>query len=299
MSGEAIFSRRLLLGWIVGAVVVFAISLYFMGGGELGGPDSVGPGTFSRSAIGHAGIADVLKQLGIPVVKSRSSSLDKLGAGSVLVIAEPRHTGASEEAVRTLLKAGTILLVLPKWTGLPSEQKPGWLREVIQGPTLRRAVGAGPGRAARRGGARKGRRPMDHQRAARHARSGLAGAARARRSPAPDHRRQPRHAGGRAQRQGPQDLGAGGPRHHRQSRHRPSGQRGPGAGPDQGAAQGRRQRRVRRDRARHRGAPGEPVPAAVPLPVRGGDGAGGARGRLAVVGERWGGSGRRRRHRRR
>ncbi len=136
MSGEPIFSRRLLLGWIVGAVVVFAISLYFMGGGELGAPDSVGPSTFSRSAIGHAGIAEVLTQLGIPVVKSRSSSLEKLGAGSVLVIAEPRRTGASEEAVRTLLKADTILLVLPKWTGLPSEQKSGWLREVTEGPTL-------------------------------------------------------------------------------------------------------------------------------------------------------------------
>ncbi len=136
MSGEPIFSRRLLLGWIVGAVVVFAISLYFMGGGELGGPDSVGPSTFSRSAIGHSGIAEVLTQLGIPVVKSRSSSLEKLGAGSVLVIAEPRRTGASEDAVRTLLKAGTILIVLPKWTGLPSEQKSGWLREVTEGPTL-------------------------------------------------------------------------------------------------------------------------------------------------------------------
>jgi hypothetical protein len=136
MSGEPIFSRRLLLGWIVGAVVVFAISLYFMGGGELGGPDSVGPSTFSRSAIGHAGIAEVMTQLGIPVVKSRSSSLDKLGAGSVLVIAEPRRTGPAEEAVRTLLKADTILMVLPKWTGLPSEQKSGWLREVTEGPTL-------------------------------------------------------------------------------------------------------------------------------------------------------------------
>ena len=136
MSGEPIFSRRLLLGWIVGAVVVFAISLYFMGGGELGGPDSVGPSTFSRSAIGHAGIAEVMTQLGIPVVKSRSSSLDKLGAGSVLVIAEPRRTGPAEEAVRTLLKADTILMVLPKWTGLRSEQKSGWLREVTEGPTL-------------------------------------------------------------------------------------------------------------------------------------------------------------------
>src|SRR6266851_2328698 len=132
--GEPVFSRRLLVAWIVGAVVVFAISLHFMGGGELGGPDSVGPSTFSRSAIGHAGIAEVLQELAIPVVKSRSSSLEKLSPGSVLVIAEPRHNGQSEDAVRTLLQASTILLVLPKWTGLPSEQKVGWLREVVERP---------------------------------------------------------------------------------------------------------------------------------------------------------------------
>jgi hypothetical protein len=136
MNGEPVFSPRLLIGWIVGAVVVFAISLYFMGGGELSGEDSVGPSTFSRSAIGHAGIADVLAQLAIPVVKSRSSSLEKLSPGSVLVIAEPRRNGQSEDAIRTLMKASTILLVLPKWTGEPSEQKTGWLREVGERPVL-------------------------------------------------------------------------------------------------------------------------------------------------------------------
>jgi hypothetical protein len=136
MISEPVFSRRLLVGWIVGAVVVFAISLYFMGGGELGDTDSVGPSTFSRSAIGHAGIADVLAQLAIPVVKSRSSSLEKLNSGSVLVIAEPRRNGQSEDAIRTLLKASTILLVLPKWTGQPSEQKTGWLRQVGERPVL-------------------------------------------------------------------------------------------------------------------------------------------------------------------
>ncbi len=136
MNGEPIFSRRLLIGWIVGAVAVFAIWLYFMGGGELSGPDSVGPSTFSRSAIGHAGIADVLAQLAIPVVKSRSSSLEKLSPGSVLVIAEPRRNAQSEDAIRALMKARTILLVLPKWTGKPSEQKTGWLSEVSERPVL-------------------------------------------------------------------------------------------------------------------------------------------------------------------
>jgi hypothetical protein len=115
MSGEPVFSRRLLIGWGAGAVVIFAVSLYLMGAGDVSAPDSVGASTFSRSAIGHAGIAEVLQRLGIPVVKSRYNSLEKLAPGSVLVIAEPRPARQSEEEIRTLLKADTILLVLPKW----------------------------------------------------------------------------------------------------------------------------------------------------------------------------------------
>ena len=129
MSSEPIFSKRLLIGWIAGAVVVFALSLHLLGGGAPSGADSTGPSTFSRSAIGHAGIAEVLTRLGIPVVKSQYNSLEKLSPGSLLVIAEPQPSRGSEEAIRTLLKAKNILLVLPKWAGEPSERNVGWLRE--------------------------------------------------------------------------------------------------------------------------------------------------------------------------
>jgi hypothetical protein len=132
MNGEPVFSRRLLIGWTAAAVVVFALSLFLIGGSELGAPESSGTNTFSRSAIGHAGIAEVLQRLGIPVVKSRQDSLEKLSRGSVLVIAEPRLGRQSEEAIRPLLKADMILLVLPKWVGLPSEQKSGWIRDARQ-----------------------------------------------------------------------------------------------------------------------------------------------------------------------
>jgi Domain of unknown function (DUF4350) len=125
MNGESVFSRRLLIVWIVAAVLTFAVSLYFMGSKDQG--DTVGPSAYSRSAIGYAGIADVLHQLGIDVVKSRYDSLGKLTPGSVLVIAEPRPSPATERTIRTLLKADTILLVLPKWAGAPSRRKSGWL----------------------------------------------------------------------------------------------------------------------------------------------------------------------------
>jgi hypothetical protein len=133
---EPVFSRRLLIGWIGAAIATFAVSLYFMGQpSQPGGADTVGPSTFSRSAIGHAGIADMLQRLGVTVVKSRYNSVDQLGKDGVLVIAEPRPTALSEPALRALLDARAILLVLPKWTGRASEKKPGWLGTVEEKST--------------------------------------------------------------------------------------------------------------------------------------------------------------------
>jgi len=126
MTSDSLFSPRLLIGWIAAAIITFAVSLYLMGSNDLGG-DTTGPSSFSRSAIGYAGLAEVLQQLHIDVVKSRDDSLGKLTPKSVLVIAEPRPGGKTERIMRTLLTADTILLVLPKWIGRPSRDKPGWL----------------------------------------------------------------------------------------------------------------------------------------------------------------------------
>jgi hypothetical protein len=132
---EPVFSPRVLIGWVGAAVVTFAVSLYFMGRpGEPGGTNAVGPTTYSRSAIGHAGIADVLQRLGAPVIKSRDGSADKLGKDGVLVLAEPRPNAISEPALRALLDARAVLLVLPKWTGRASEQNPGWLATAEEKP---------------------------------------------------------------------------------------------------------------------------------------------------------------------
>ena len=132
MNDEPIFTRRLLIGWIAGAVAIFAVSLYLMGGHEVTAPDSIGPSTYSRSAIGHAGIAEVLQRLDIPVIKSTSDSLDHLSYGSLLVIAEPHPGPQSEDTIHELLIATTVLFVLPKRTGLPSEQRPGWARRISE-----------------------------------------------------------------------------------------------------------------------------------------------------------------------
>jgi hypothetical protein len=130
MSDAApIFSRKLMLGWIAGAVVIFAVSLYLMGSKDHEGPEAAGASTYSRSAIGHAGIFDVLQRLDIPVIKSLSNSMEKVGAGGVLVLAEPRASFRQDDLI-SKLKAERVLLVLPKWVGLPSDRHPGWVREV-------------------------------------------------------------------------------------------------------------------------------------------------------------------------
>lgn len=128
MTADAIFSGRLLVGWIAAAVLTLVVSLYFMSTSDQGNA-TVGASAYSRSAIGYAGIADVLRQLDIPVVKSRGDSLGELTPGSVLVLAEPLPGGKTEETMRALLKADTVLLVLPKWTGQPSQHKSAWLGE--------------------------------------------------------------------------------------------------------------------------------------------------------------------------
>ncbi|MGA9948623.1 MAG: DUF4350 domain-containing protein, partial [Xanthobacteraceae bacterium] len=125
-----VLSQRLLIGWIAAAVLTFLVSLYFMGNSEQS-TETVGASTFSRSAIGYAGIADVLQKLDMPVLKSRSDSLGKVTPGGVLVIAEPLPGAKNEDIMRTLLKADTILLILPKWVGRPSERKPGWISEAV------------------------------------------------------------------------------------------------------------------------------------------------------------------------
>jgi Domain of unknown function (DUF4350) len=126
----SVLSQRLLIGWIAAAVLTFLVSLYFMGNSQQS-TETVGASTFSRSAIGYAGIADVLQKLDMPVLKSRSDSLGKVTQGGVLVIAEPLPGAKNEDIMRTLLKADTILLILPKWVGRPSESKPGWISEAV------------------------------------------------------------------------------------------------------------------------------------------------------------------------
>jgi len=116
---------RVVAAWIA-AVILLTIGTIAL---AIFGPSSTytaGASAFSRSAIGYAGIADVMHRLGARVVKSRKDSVSQLDPAGVLVLAEP-PSGVSAPQMSRLMNAHTVLLVLPKWSGKESGSRRGWI----------------------------------------------------------------------------------------------------------------------------------------------------------------------------
>jgi Domain of unknown function (DUF4350) len=130
MSDQSLFSPRLLALWIVLGALTFGLTLWFMAEGESG--STTGPSTYSKSAIGHAGMAALLRQLKIPVVQSKAESLHRAGSKNLLVLAEPGFRSPGDTQFDALLQARSVLLVLPKWLGQDGGEHPGWIGSAVQ-----------------------------------------------------------------------------------------------------------------------------------------------------------------------
>jgi hypothetical protein len=126
MSDAPIFSRKLLLAFIGFAIGAFALSLWLMGREDYGA-DHFGPSSHSTSALGYAGIAEVLKDIGVPVIKSRRNPAVQAQSG-VLIVAEPQMHLLPQAGTPVLPDAEKILLVLPKWRGeRRNAEKRNWI----------------------------------------------------------------------------------------------------------------------------------------------------------------------------
>jgi hypothetical protein len=123
---------RVMAAWVA-AVIILVVGTLALAIFGTGSTESVGPSAFSRSAIGYAGIADLMHRLGARVVKNRKddavASLDPTG---VLVVAEPGNAPAQRMA--TLMNAHTVLLVLPKWTGQQDPKNHQWISQARELP---------------------------------------------------------------------------------------------------------------------------------------------------------------------
>jgi hypothetical protein len=131
MKAPSIFSPRVMAIWLAAVILLFAGTLYFTLFGSP--PAATGPSAFSISAVGYAGIADVMHRLGARVIKSRGDTLNKLDPQGVLIVAEPLP-GVSAQQLRALFAADRVLLVLPKWVWAPSPDTPGWIAGAALAP---------------------------------------------------------------------------------------------------------------------------------------------------------------------
>ncbi len=104
------------------------LEMFDDGGGE---PRTTQTSTFSRSAIGHRAFAAALRNLDIPVQISRFRSLDKAGAGTLLLVLEPKFEARSDPLLKNIHRAPHALLVLPKWSGFPDRDKPIWVERMV------------------------------------------------------------------------------------------------------------------------------------------------------------------------
>lgn len=134
LVNEVPWSKRavVLLSCIGGASLLLGFLLLVFRGKE--GQPSHGADGYSRSAIGHLTLVQMLKQSGRPVLQSRMAPGEKQRAHGVMVVAEPQFGGEGEvssddvERLTDLLAAlPRGLLVLPKWRGSEDPAKPGWI----------------------------------------------------------------------------------------------------------------------------------------------------------------------------
>ena len=122
----------------VGAIVLSLIA------GDGGSEQTAGANTFSYSAIGHRAFVEVLERAQMPVLVSRYDSATKAGSSSLLIVAEPRMPAATPAALKRLMNAWNVLVVLPKWDGVVDELNSDWLAsaELLPSKTVEQVIRA-------------------------------------------------------------------------------------------------------------------------------------------------------------
>ena len=135
MNETSVFSPRILMIWVSALAAILALSLYLFAYG-IGAPETqaVGPSAFSRSAIGYAGLAELVRRANIPVVRKRIGSVPEDSKSSLLIIAEPEVSAQTEANGFALGRAIDVLVILPKWQGERDERHQGWVKEVDPAP---------------------------------------------------------------------------------------------------------------------------------------------------------------------
>jgi len=149
-----VFEPKVVALLIAALVALFAASLLLTGATSRRDRENrAGANSYSRSAVGHLGLFDVLGKLDYPVLRSERDNardvLAELGTNGILILAEPTRAAVKSN----LLGAETILLVLPKWDVRQSDLRDEWIgAATLQNQYVARAILssiAGPGDVVR------------------------------------------------------------------------------------------------------------------------------------------------------
>lgn len=133
---HSVFSGQGLVLLVTCAIALFALSvlLHAYDNSPVSRGSRAGPGSYSTSAIGYAGLHDTLRRLGRPVTRSVGNTLSLVGDHGILVLAEPDQHRLGREETRALTNAPHLLLILPKWLGKPDPGRPAWISEAAPCP---------------------------------------------------------------------------------------------------------------------------------------------------------------------
>ena len=116
--------RMPLLLFLVGAAATIALLLLFAYAPDLRGDASNGGDTASRSAIGFAGLKQLLDAAGIPTQIDRGVMLHET-TPSLTILTPPITLG--KQAWRDYDEHSASLIILPKWITAPMPRRPDWV----------------------------------------------------------------------------------------------------------------------------------------------------------------------------
>ncbi|HWE44487.1 MAG TPA: hypothetical protein VG407_00550 [Caulobacteraceae bacterium] len=116
--------------WMI-IVGVFAFAGFFVlqaYAPDLRSGNDGGGHALSQSAIGYAGLVDLLKARGDPVIVSRGPVHASADAPGLLILTPSDAT--DPEKLAKIKFAGDALIVLPKWQVMPDVRHLGWVRKI-------------------------------------------------------------------------------------------------------------------------------------------------------------------------
>ena len=127
-AGPLFRARTVLVMVLVGVVSFSALLVLSAYAPDLRSGSDGGAHALSRSAVGYAGLVELLKGLGEAPIISRGTPPPVRGGSGLLILTPTPATEPKE--IPNLRFSGAVLVVLPKWQTAPQPLNPRWVDRI-------------------------------------------------------------------------------------------------------------------------------------------------------------------------